>query len=233
METKILSEIKEIKTLLSKIIGTSDLPIKQRFSKEAIQKAAKEFRVLQIKHNEWVVDYEIHKVIRSAPHSAAKFIINNFEFTNYFKYGHSLYFNRNDLVALNKELKKRNVNLKRYIELIEEQEKFQKKVEEVKTSKKKGKGFRIPEELRDIELTKSSPPDIEIVKNHIEKLKKEFTERNLSEYVEKYETVAFMKTPYYFQRYYPEEKFKICRKWCEDFNYANSALREIINTKSY
>ena len=55
MESQILSEIKEIKKLLSKVIGTSDLPAKQRFSKDAIAKAAKEYRLLEMKRGEWVI----------------------------------------------------------------------------------------------------------------------------------------------------------------------------------
>jgi len=233
MESQILSEIKEIKKLLSKVIGTSDLPAKQKFSKEALTNAAKEFRKLEIKRGEWIIDYQVSKVVRSAPYGAGKFIIEKFQFTNYFRYGHNFYLNRKDLLALNKELKKRNIHLKRYIELIEEQEKFSKRIEEIKKHGTKRKKFKIPEELRDIELTTCRPPDIEIVKNHIEKLKKEFEEQNLSEFIDMYDTSAYLKVRYHFERYIDQDKLKICKKWCNDFNYANGALREILETKSY
>ncbi len=233
MESQILSEIKKIKKLLSKLTGTSELPTRQRFSKDALAKAAKEFRILEIKRGEWIIDYGISKIIRSAPYSSGKFIIEKFEFTNYFKYGRSFYFNKKDLVALNKELKKRNINLKKYIQLIEEQDKFNKKIEEIKKIGVKGKRYKIPEELRDIELTTCAPPDIEIVKNHIAELKKKFEEKNLSEFIDQYDTSAYLKVRYHFTRYVDQEKLKTCRKWCDDFNYANGALREIKKIKSY
>jgi len=40
MEKKILSEIKQIRGLLSELVGTTDFPVKQKFSKEAMSKAA-------------------------------------------------------------------------------------------------------------------------------------------------------------------------------------------------
>lgn len=88
-------------------------------------------------------------------------------------------------------------------------------------------------ELRDIELTTCAPPDIEIVKNYIEKLKKEFEEKKLSEFINIYDTCAYIKVSYYFERYIDQDKLKICKKWCNDYKYANGALREIIKTKSY
>jgi len=233
METQILSEIKEIKKLLSKVIGTSELPTRQRFSKDAIAKAAKEFRLLEMKRGEWIIDSDISKIIKNAPWHCGKFIIENFEFTKYFTYRRSLYFNRKDLIALKNELKKRNINLERYADLVAEKEKFNKKVEEIKKVSVKGKRFRIPEELKDIELTTCAPPDIEIVKNHIKVLKKKYDEENLSDYIELYNTWAYLKVRYHFTRYVDQEKLKICKKWCNDFNYANEALREIIKTKSY
>ncbi len=233
METQILSEIKEIKKLLSKLTGTSELPARQRFSKDALAKAAKEFRILEIKRGEWLIDYHISKVIRRVPHYAGKFIIENFEFTNYFKYGHSFYFNKKDLVALNKELKKRNVNLKKYIELIEDQEKFKKRIEDIKKPGTKRKHFKIPEGLKDIELTTCAPPDINIVKKHIKTLKNEFEEAKLLEYIDVYDTHAMLKVRYYFERYIDKEILKKCKKWCNDFNYAHGALREIKSIKSY
>ena len=67
MEEKILDEIKQIRKLLSEIIGTSDLPAKEKFSKEAIAKAAKEFRKLSIERGEWISSHDIDKVIKHAP----------------------------------------------------------------------------------------------------------------------------------------------------------------------
>jgi len=120
MEDRILKEIKELKSVISQVIGTPELPTKQKFSKEAISKAAKEFQKLSIERGEWLSESDIHKVIRKAPWRAGKFIIEDFGFTNYFTRGRTLYFNKMDLVALNVELKKRNIDLSRYIELQED-----------------------------------------------------------------------------------------------------------------
>ena len=43
MEDKVLQEIKQIRLLLSEMLGTSELPANQKFSKEAIAKAARSF----------------------------------------------------------------------------------------------------------------------------------------------------------------------------------------------
>lgn len=48
MEEKIYIELKQIRILLSELVGSSELPANKRFSKEAITKAAKEFRKLSI-----------------------------------------------------------------------------------------------------------------------------------------------------------------------------------------
>ena len=53
MQKQILSEIKELKSLLAKIIGTSDLPVEQQFSIEAVDKAAKEYQNLAIERGYW------------------------------------------------------------------------------------------------------------------------------------------------------------------------------------
>jgi len=52
MEEKALKDLKQIRKLLSELIGTSDLPEKEKFSKAAITKAAKEFRKMAIERGE-------------------------------------------------------------------------------------------------------------------------------------------------------------------------------------
>lgn len=170
METQILKEIKELRLILAQVIGSSDMPVKQQFSKEAIAKAAVEFKKLSIERGEWIPENEISKIIRKAPYFSGKFIIEEFEFTNHFKRGRTLYFNKKEIIALNNELKKRNINLGRYIELVEDQEKFKKYLEEVRNSKgtKKRPRFKIPDELKDIETYSYHHPPKEVVKKHIE-----------------------------------------------------------------
>ena len=125
MEEKIYGELKQIRRLLSELIGSSDLPASQRFSKEAIAKAKQEFQKLTIERGEWIPDYEIDKVIRTAQYRPGNFIIKHLGFANYFKRGRELYFNKKDLIALNKELKEKKIHLKKYAELVYDREKFE------------------------------------------------------------------------------------------------------------
>ena len=230
MEDKIYKEIKEVRLLLSKLIGTSDLPEKQKFSTEALDKAAEEFKNLSIQHGEWIKDGDISKIIKGAPYNSGKFIVERFGFNNYFIRGKTRYFNRKDLMALNRELNERNINLSHYIDLVNDQEKFKKYLESVKIGKKKEKHFLIPEGLKDIQKSPCTPPPIEVIQKHIDLLKDDFQKHKLAEYVNLYhdDTYAMFKYEYYFDRYLDASKKKQCRKWCEDFNYANHALKEVI-----
>ena len=54
MEDRIFTELKQIRKLLSEVVGTTDLPAIQKFSKEALSKAAKEFRKLSIERGQWI-----------------------------------------------------------------------------------------------------------------------------------------------------------------------------------
>jgi hypothetical protein len=234
MDNQILKEIKEVRKLLSAIVGTSELPAKEKFSKEAIIIAAKEFRDLAIKRGEWINEHDISKIIKKAPYGSGKFIIEKFGFTNYFTRGNQKYFNRKDLESLSKELKKRNINMDRYLEFLNDKEKFDKYIENAKNQvgNKKRKRFRIPDGVKDITTYPYPPPSTEIITNHISILKEELQKYKLSEYIDIYnDSYAMFKYIYYFDRYINPELKKRCRKWCDDFNYANHAFKEAL--KSY
>ena len=234
MQDKILKEIKQIRLILAELVGTTELPATKRFSKEAIAKAAKEYKKLAIERGQWLSSHDIHKVIRNAPWDAGKIIIEKFGFTNYFKRGSTRYFNKKDLIALNTELKEKNINLKEYAELLEDQEKFKKKVESINNPKGSRKRFKIPEELRDINSKPYSPPSEEVVRNEIEQLMKESEKFDLSEYVSLYDrkTYAMFKYDYTFDRYLEPKLKKYCKDWCFKFNYANDALRKLLKLKA-
>lgn len=233
MEEQILKEVAQIKQYLARIVGTSNLPKREQFSKKALDKTAVEFRKLETERKEWIPQDEIHRVIRNAPWHAGKFIIEKFGFNNYFKYGRTLYFNRKDLVDLKNELKVRNVNLNRYMELLEDQEKFKKKIDALKASGgRRGRGFKVPEGLKDIVITPYSPPDEKIVEDHIESLLEQFEKENLNKYIDIYESnYAMVKFECHFERYFDKDLRKKCRRWCDDFNYAQNALKEIKRAK--
>lgn len=104
MENQILEELKKLNLVLSKVIGSSELPEASRFSKKAIDKAAKEFQKLAIQRGEWVKNEHISKYIKNAPYYSAKFIVEDLKFKNYFKRGNEYYLNKEDLIKLGKEL---------------------------------------------------------------------------------------------------------------------------------
>jgi hypothetical protein len=235
MEDKIFTEIKQIRKLLSELVGTTDLPVTQKFSKEAITKAAKEFRKLSIERGQWITSYDIRQIIKHADWNSGKIIIDKFKFNNYFKRGSTLYFNKKDLVELNKELKMRNINLKKYGELLNDKEKFQKYVNSILIAKgsKTRKHLKIPDGLKDIFSKPYSAPTEELVRKEIETLMEEYKKFDLSEYIDLYEgkSHALFKYDYSFDRYLKPELKKFCKDWSFKFNYANTALKRILELK--
>ncbi len=238
MEEKILRELKQIRKLLSELIGTTDLTAGEKFSKEAVAKAAREYRKLSLQRGEWVHKHDINKVIKSAPYiNADKIIIEKFGFTCYFKFGRSLYFNRKALSELNQELKSRNINLETYSELLSDKEKFNKCVKELiapTKGKKPRNYYKIPEDLRDIFSKPYSAPTEELVNNEIGSLTEEFNKFDLSEYIDLFDgkTYAMFKYDYSFDRYLKPELKKFCKDWCFKFNYAQTALKRILELKA-
>jgi hypothetical protein len=235
MQKQILQELKELKAIISKLIGTSDLPAREQFSQEAILKAGKEFLKLSIERNDWVKDHDIHRYIKNAHYRAGTFIRQEFGFSNYFKRGHDFYFNRKDLIALDKELRKRNVNLGKYMDFIEDKAKFKKSLEMAKENKKAGKNkkaFQLPYDLNDITSSPPKAPSVDVIKEDIERLKQEFFQYNLSDYIDIYkDNHAMMKFIYHFEKYLEPGLKRRCKRWCENFNYANHALELITNKK--
>lgn len=227
MEPQILKEIQEIRKSLSIIIGSYDLPVDQQFSKDTLDKAAEQFRKMSIERCEWITEYDIHKIIRKAPYICGKFIIEHFHFTHYFVRGRTTYFNRKTLMALNLELKERNINLERYMDLLKDKENFEKLVESTKQKGKLKKRFQIPDGLRDIDTRSYPPPSEDIILNHIANLKEELEKLKMTEYIDIYDdNYAMFKFVYHFDRYLEAGLKRRCRKWCDDFNYANNALKE-------
>lgn len=234
MEKEILSEIKQLKVAISKLIGTADLPAKEQFSTEALDKAAKQFQKLSIERGEWVEEYNIDRYIKNARYRAGAFIRQEFGFSNYFKRGQTYYYNKNDLIELGKELKARNVDLGRYMEYIEDQAKFKKYLEsagENGKSKRKKKAFQLPYDLKDISTSPAKAPSAELIREDLKRLKEEFFQYNLSDYIDIYKgNHAMMKIIYHYEKYLEPELKKRCKRWCENFNYANHAL-ELVTKK--
>lgn len=232
---KVMEELALIKSLLSKLTGTSELPQTERFSLEAVDKAAIDFQTMSISRGEWVEDNLINKYIKSAKYyGTGNFIREHFGFSNYFKRGRSYYYNKTDLTALSKELKERNVDLGRYMDYVESQANFKKSVGEalLNTKEKKGKkNFKLPSDAKDMTSKPAPLPSAEIIRNDIKALKEEFFEHNLAEYIDIYgSNHAMLKFVYHFEKYIKPELKRRCTKWVANFNYANHAL-ELVTKK--
>ncbi len=231
METDILKELSEIKFILAKVTGTSDLEIKDRFSLEALDKAAQHFQQMCIDREEYIDDWKIDGIIKGG-HRSGAFIRNEFGFSNCFKRGSRYYYNKTDLVALAKELKARKVDLRRYMELRDDEEKFKKLLDAAlsNTQGKRGKKFDLPFDVRDIVTSSPKAPSADVVRAEISNLKEEYFKFNMAEYVDIHKgNHAMVKYEYYFEKYIKPDIKKRCKRWCDNFNYANNALKLITN----
>lgn len=236
MQQQILNELKQLKEVLAILAGTANLSTREQFSRPALDKAAKQFQKLAIERDEWVNDDKISKYIKNAGYHAGNVIRSEFLFKNYFKRGHTYYYYKKDLITLNDELKKRNIDLGRYIEIVNDQVKFRKYLDRVNEEKSNTakKQFRIPKGLKNITTSPPPFPDAEIIRADIKRLKDEFFEFKLDQYIDIYRgTYAMMKHVYCFQKYMASDLMKRCRKWCDNFNYANTALEKVTKKKEH
>jgi len=208
-EDKILAELKQFRRLFTVLLGTEDQPAKEKFSRTAITKAATEFKKMQAARGEWVQNYDVDKIIKHAPYAPGKLLVEEFKVKNYFKRGSTYYFKKKDLIDLNKELKKRNINLEKYEELLRDKEKFQKYIDSITQPEgnKRRKRYKIPEGLENIFSEPYSPPNEELVKGEIRSLLEEYEKFDMSEYVDLFEkrTHAMFKYLYHWDRYLEPE----------------------------
>ena len=70
-EDKILFELKQLTKLFTVFLGTEDLPTRERFSRAAITKAAKEFKEMQAERGEWIASHDVDQIIKHAPYNPA------------------------------------------------------------------------------------------------------------------------------------------------------------------
>ena len=235
MQKEILSEIKELRTALTQVLGISDLPPDQQFLKEALNKAAKEFQKLNIERGQWVADHSVGKYIKNAGYRAGAFIRQEFGFSNYFKRGQTYYYSKKDLISLGKELKERNVDLGRYMEFIEDRTKFKKYMSEAAQNNKgklKNKSYKLPADVNNITTSPPPMPGASVIREDINRLKEEFFQYKFSDYIDIYkDNYAMTKFIYHFEKYLEPGLKRRCKKWCDDFNYANHALEEVTKKK--
>jgi len=231
MQKQILAEIRELKSILSQLIGTSELDSKEQFSKDSIEKAAKLFKKMAAQRGEWVKEDELGKYIK-ADWRAGSFIRSEFGFSACIKDGHYYLYNKNALQKLGQELKSRNIDLNRYMEYKRSEAEFQKKLTANKKSFKGKRPYEMPTDLRDITTSPPPMPDVKLVKKDLEQLKEEFFQHKMAEYIDIYKgNHAMMKFIYHFEKYIEPQIKRRCKKWCEDFNYANHAYELITKKK--
>ena len=234
MEDIILDELRQIKHVLAKLIGSADRSVENPFSEEILDKVAKDFLKLSTERGEWVNDGEIRRFVKTAPYNAGSFLRNEFAFANWYRHGHHYYYSKRDLIAFNQELEKRNIDLSRYQDMLADKRAFEKSLEKKALKKLKGnaKGFVMPAGIKNITTSPIPKPDPEIIKADLARLKDAFKEQNLAAYIDVYKGVhAMMKHTYMFRRYLDKGLPQTARKWCDDFNYANDALKAITGRK--
>jgi hypothetical protein len=107
---------------------------------------------------------------------------------------------------------------------LEDKTKFEKYIESVKISKgrKPGTHFSIPVGLENIFTSKPPAPSIDLVKDHIARLRNEYQENKYSDYIDVYgNNYAVIKFEYLWNQYMNSELKRNIKKWCQEFNYAN------------
>ncbi len=231
MHAQILSELKGLKSIMAQLIGTAEQPPQDQFSKEALAKASKLFLKMAAQRGEWVKENELYKYIK-ADWKAGSFIRSEFGFNACIKNGRSFLYNKRALQKLGQELKARNIDLSRYMEYRRSDVEFQKKLSANKKVTISKRPYKLPSDLKDITTSPPPTPDVALVKADLENLKNEFFKFKMIEYIDIYRNNhAMVKYVYYFEKYLDPQVKRRCKKWCDDFNYANHALELITKRK--
>lgn len=232
MEKQILDELKDLKAIVYKLAGISEQSNESPISIEAIEKATKEYRKLEIQRGEWLTNFELEEYFKGTSFRVGDFIREAFSFQDCIKIGRTRYYKKSSIIELAKELKSRNVDLASFMELKKSQDSFQNKIDEYLASKPKGrKPFALPDYLENINLDHLEP-SVEVVRDDLKNLNDEYNKENLSKYIVLCNNYASPKIGYPYQQYFDEEIKKRCRHWCNRFNTANYAL-QLLTSKRY
>lgn len=216
---------------MAQLVGTADQPTQEQFSKEALAKASRLFQKMATQRGEWVKEDELGKYIK-ADWRAGSFIRSEFGFNACIKDGHYYLYNKKALQKLGQELKARNIDLNRYMEYKRSEVEFQKKLALNKKSSKGKRPYELPSDLKNITTSPPPIPDVDLVKKDLEELKANFFQHKMAEYIDIYRgNHAMMKFIFHFEKYIDPQIKRRCKKWCEDFNYANHALELITKKK--
>ena len=134
------------------------------------------------------------------------------------------FYSKKDLIALGEELTKRNIDLKRYRELVEDKDAFERKISALK-KRKFQMAFSIPEGLENIMVSEMKMPDPEIIHADLARLNREFEIGKLGGYIDIHQgTHAKLRVFRAVEKYLEPGLKRRCRLWCDQFNYACRAL---------
>jgi len=196
----------------------------------ALEMAAQDFMEMSAERTSWIHDSEIRQYIRTAPWDAGIFIRRQFKFSACIKKGRVYYYSKKDLISLSEELEKRNIDLKRYKEFLEDKKRFEEKINSLSGAKKLS--YQIDPDLRDIQPGETGKPPADLVLRDLERLRSEFESGGLGEFIDIFRgSHAMLKDIRYFEKYLAPGLKRRCRRWCDEFNYASHAL-ELIRNKN-
>jgi hypothetical protein len=217
----IIETLNEIKHILSRLVGTTQLSKEMQFSEHALDKAAKEFKKLRREDNTWVSEYDIRKYIKTAPYNnTGAFIREEFGFTNFYMKGRSRFYYRKDLINLARELKKRNIDLTRYMQLKAEKVRMEGQPDKYllrKQKKIKPYGYRIPVGIQNITALPVKKSTLKELRELQETLKQEYQNDNLTEHIEIHsEKFATAHNHFYYGM--NDEIRKKVKRWIRKYN---------------
>jgi hypothetical protein len=231
----ILQELRVLRKAVTQLAGTADLPEDKQLSPTALDKAAKQFQQLQMKRAQWVSHHDIGKHLKGGGWWNHQLIREEFAFTAFIKIGRDYYYDRDQLKALNEELKKRNVSLEQLHKLRRSEKDFEKAYEKLKEqvrTRKTKKSFVVPQWLRDISSTPVQLPERAVVQVDLDQLQQEFLAGKYAQYVDVHKgTHAMLKFIYPYEKYLEAGLRRRLSHWCDQFNTANGVLKEITGKK--
>lgn len=236
MAKSVFSEITEIKRILSHLVGTANLPSEQQFSKAALDKAAKLFVKMKVVEDQWITNGQLGTYFKSGyGYELGKFIREEFEFTNYYTKSSAYYYNKKDIINLAEELKSRNVDLGKYMQLCQSKEHLAKKLLEIASknrdarvkAKGKTKAYKLSDDLKNIQFSDYGLPEMSLVEQDIKKLMLQFNESNFKKYIDFYRDIAMVTYDSSIRDYLPNKTYSACQSWCNKYNKAKHAFNYI------
>jgi len=232
MQKEILAELKALREAVAILAGTQEMKPEKQLSPAVLNKVAKEFKKLDRKNKEWIQEHDLYGIFRGTNYGVGKYLREELKFTQWLMKGKSYYYNRKAIMDLVKELKSRKVNLARYIELKNQQAKFEAWVKTA-AAQKKMVAYQLPDDMYEVETWRAPRPSERLIIAELERLKTEFEEMKMGEYIDIYKSFAVHKIDYMFAKFRDETYRQRCKKWIENYNYAKRALAELKNENDF